>query len=291
MSAGKRLKINLESPDEQSDLAESGIFNEWILLQVFKSIKWDLQSLCATASVNRKLRSTAKRLLWRELCVYRAPRMLAELTNGAPNAPFGDSWLFLAKLMFYCCGCESTRNFKVNQPFAGHFVETSRFSKTSGRSFLAKTCQADLVYVSDPCEHHSRDNEDDLGIYRGVFKGFMKSRTRALLIRRRAELEKRVRCPYCGFRVWSMNSAGLIPKSASRRLGSREGGLEYFVCLNGHLFGTCWLVPLSSDEGGEEAGGVVADAKDDEEDDGENDVDANGDYDGSWRSMSKEVVS
>ncbi|WCJ21496.1 EID1-like 3 [Euphorbia peplus] len=273
----KRLKIKLDSPELESPPAESGIFNERILLLVFNYIKWDLQSLCAAASVNRKLRSIAKRLLWRELCIYRAPRMLAELTNGAPNAPFGDSWLFLAKLMFYCCGCESTRNFKVSQPTAGHFVETSRFSKTSGRSFLAKTCQADLLYVSDPCEHHSRDNDDDLGIYRGVFKGFMKSRTRALLIRRRAELEKKERCPYCGFRVWSMNSAGLIPKSASRRLGSREGGLEYFVCLNGHLFGNCWLVPLSSDE---EAGGGVAAAGEDETDfDLDDDVDANGDYD------------
>lgn len=286
MSAAKRLKINPQPPGELSDSAESGIFNEWILLQVFKSIKWDLQSLCAAASVNRKMRAIAKRLLWRELCIYRAPRMLADLANGAPTAPFGDSWLFLAKLMFYCCGCESTRNFTLSQPVAGHFVKTSRFSKTSGRSFLARVCQADLLYVSDPCEHPARDNEDDLGVYRGVFRGFLKSRTRALLIRRRAELEKVVRCPYCGFRVWSMNSAGLIPKSASRRLGSREGGLEYFVCLNGHLFGTCWLVPLSSDEGDDdEAGGAAADPKDDDEDGSEDDLDvedddveANGDH-------------
>lgn len=45
-----------------------------------------------------------------------------------------------------------------------------------------------------------------------------------------------------------MTSARLVPKSAARRLGSHHGGLEYFVCVNGHLHGTCWLVPLSSDE-------------------------------------------
>ncbi|KAJ9187669.1 hypothetical protein P3X46_003096 [Hevea brasiliensis] len=266
MSVSKRLKMNPLT--RGCDAGESGILNERILLLVFESVKWDLHALCAMASVNRKLRAIAKRLLWRELCVYRAPRMLVALTNGAPNAPFGDSWQALAKLMFYCCGCESTQNFNVSQPSPGHFVKTSRFSKTSGRSFLSKKCQGDLLFVSDPCEHPTRDNEDDLGIYRGVFRGFMKSRTRACLIRRQVELEKRVRCTYCGFRVWSMTSAGLVPKSAARRLGSREGGLEYFVCLNGHLYGTCWLVPLSSDEDN----GVVAG-------DCSHDDDCGGDYD------------
>lgn len=92
------------------------------------------------------------------------------------------------------------------------------------------------------------DTEDDLGVYRGVFRGFMRSRTRACLIRRQVDLEQVVRCPYCGARVWSMTKARLVPKSAARRLGSHDGGLEYFVCVNGHLHGTCWLVPLSSDE-------------------------------------------
>ncbi|KAF6162458.1 hypothetical protein GIB67_026296 [Kingdonia uniflora] len=41
-------------------------------------------------------------------------------------------------------------------------------------------------------------------------------------------------------------TAGLVPMSASKRLGPHHGGLENFVCVNGHLHGTCWLVPLSS---------------------------------------------
>ncbi|EEF29315.1 EID1-like F-box protein 3 [Ricinus communis] len=261
MNAGRKLKTS--TPNQGCDSGESGILNERILVLVFESIKWDLHALCATASVNRKLRAIAKRFLWRELCVYRAPRMLASLTNGAPNAPFGDSWHAIAKLMFYCCGCESTQNFKVSQPSPGHFIETSRFSKTSGQSFLNKKCRGDLLYVSDPCEHSASNNEDDLGIYRGVFKGFMKSRTRACLIRRQVELEKRTRCPYCGFRVWSMTSARLVPKTAARRLGSREDGLEYFVCLNGHLYGCCWLVPLSSDEDNCGSAGAAIDDDDD----------------------------
>ncbi|KAI4349543.1 hypothetical protein L6164_010121 [Bauhinia variegata] len=246
MSANRRLRPNPSSDGSES--ADSGILNERILLLIFESIKWDLHTLCRTASVNQKLRAVAKRLLWRELCVYRAPRMVAALTSGAPNGRIGGGWDALAKLMFYCCGCQSTKHFRVGQPVAGHFVEESRFSKTSGRSFLSKKCRGDMLYVSDPCEHRMGDMEDDLGVYRGVFQGFMRSRTRACLIRRQVDLEQTVRCPYCGARVWSMTAARLIPKSASRRLGSHDGGIEYFVCVNGHLYGACWLVPLSSDE-------------------------------------------
>lgn len=119
-----------------------------------------------------------------------------------------------------------------------------------------------MLYVSDPCEHPTGDREDDLGVYRGVFRGFTKSKTRACLIRRGVGLEEGNRCPYCGARVWSMTSARLVPKSAARRLGSHDGAIEYFVCVNGHLYGTCWLVPLSSDE-----------HQDGDDDDGENNGD------------------
>ena len=181
--------------------------------------------------------------------MYRAPRMVAALSSGAPNGRIGGGWDALAKLMFFCCGCCATENFQVSQTVPGHLVKSSRFSKTSGQSFLAKRCRGDLLYVSDPCEHRMGNNmEDDLGVYRGVFRGFIRSRTRACLIRRQVDLEQVVRCPYCGARVWSMTKARLVPKSAARRLGSHEGGLDYFVCVNGHLHGACWLVPLSSDD-------------------------------------------
>ena len=246
MNATQRRRLNPLSHDSESD--DSGILNERILFLVFESIKWDLQAICLTASVSRKLRAIAKRLLWRKLCVYRAPRMVAALANGALNGRIGGGWDALAKLMFFCCGCESTRHFKLSRPTPGHFARASRFSKTSGRSFLTKKCRGDLLFISDPCEHPMGDKEDDLGIYRGVFRGFMRSKTRACLIRRQVAFDDRVRCPYCGTRVWSMTTARLVPKSAAKRLGSREGRLEYFVCVNGHLHGACWLVPLLSEE-------------------------------------------
>lgn len=250
MNANQRVRPNPPSPG--SDSSESGIHNERVLVLVFESMKWDIHTLCLTCSVNRKLRAIAERLLWRKLCEFRAPRMIETLANGALNGRFNGGWHALAKLMFFCCGCESTRHFKMSRPSPGHFVKASRFSKTSGRSFLTKKCRGDLLYVSDPCEHPMGEKEDDLGIYRGVFKGFRRSRTRACLIGRQVALEERVACPYCGARVWSMTTARLVPKSAARRLGSHEGGLDYFVCLNGHLYGTCWLVPLTDEENSEE---------------------------------------
>ncbi|GMP91100.1 hypothetical protein CsSME_00041940 [Camellia sinensis var. sinensis] len=267
MSANQRPRLSAQGG--RSDSAESddsAILNERILILVFESIKWDIHVLCQAASVSRKLRAIAKRLLWREACAYRAPRMVSALTNGGPSSRIGGGWHALAKLLFFCCGCESTQRFQATQP--GHFVNASRFSKTSGRSFLTKKCRGDLLYVSDPCEHpRANGREDDLGIYRGVFRGFIKSTTRACLVARQVVFEERVRCPYCGSRVWSMTTARLVPKSAARRLGSHDGGLEYFVCVNGHLHGSCWLVPLSSDEGNTDDDDNDADDYDDDDDD------------------------
>ena len=220
-----------------------GIMDEKVLELVFRALNWDPQALCVVARVSRRLRAVAERVLWRELCVSRAPRMVAALTGGAPAAGrIGGGWPALAKLLLFCCGAASAA-------VPGHFTGVSRFSKTSGRSFLSRRCRGDLLYVSDPCEHAVPGAADDVGAYRGVFRGFMRSRTRACLVGRRAALETRVRCPYCGARVWSMVAAGLVPRSAWRRLGAYEGRLEYYVCVSGHLHGNCWLARLTSSDG------------------------------------------
>ncbi|CAL1408801.1 unnamed protein product [Linum trigynum] len=253
-------------PGSDSLGGDSGILNERVLVLVFESLKWDLHTLTAVAAVNRKLAAVAARLLWRELCLYRAPRMLATLTSGpapsaaaSPGGRIDGGWKALAKLMLFCCGYRGGGGTGFPSPSnsPGHVAKASRFSKTSGRSFLAKKCRGDLLYVSDPCEHPTAEAGEDLGVYRGIFRGFMRSKTRAFLVKRGVRLEEKVRCPYCGARVWSMTAARLVPRSAARRLGSRDGGLEYFVCINGHLHGMCWLIPLSSsdddEDGAEEA--------------------------------------
>ena len=220
-----------------------GIMDEKVLELVFRALNWDPQALCVVARVSRRLRAVAERVLWRELCVSRAPRMVAALTGGAPAAGrIGGGWPALAKLLLFCCGA-------AGAAVPGHCAPVSRLSKTSGRSFLSRRCAGDLLFVSDPCEHAVAGAADDVGAYRGVFRGFMRSRTRAWLVGHRAPLEPRVRCPYCGARVWSMTAAGLAPRSASRRLGANDGRLEYFVCVSGHLHGSCWLARLSDSEG------------------------------------------
>ncbi|KAL7084167.1 hypothetical protein ACP275_14G208500 [Erythranthe tilingii] len=262
------LSFRTSQKPRLSESADSGILDERILVLVFGSLRWDIHELCRAASVNRRMRALAKRVLWRELCAHHAPRMVSALTAGSGNSRLVGGWHALAKLLFFCGGCKPSRHFKLShEPSSrpGHFVRSSRFSKTSGRSFLAKGCREDVLYVSDPCEHAAAagDREELVGIYRGIFVGFMKSRTRDCLIRRRVEFEGGVRCPYCGARVWSMTAAGMIPRrNAARRLGSSGESVEYFVCLNGHLHGTCWLMPLSSSS-----------SSDEEEDEDEYDLD------------------
>ncbi|KAF8101706.1 hypothetical protein N665_0201s0030 [Sinapis alba] len=249
--------LRFKQPSRLPSFGDSGIENEQVLTLVFESISWDIHTICAVASVSRRFCAIARRVLWRLLCVHRAPGMAAALSGSDPSGRIDGGWQALAKLMFFCGGGESTRS-------PGHFASESRFSKTSGRFFLPKNCRGDLLYMSDPCEHHAvgGGGDEHLGVFRGVFREFMRSKTRQCLVRRQAELEEKVRCPYCGGRVWSMKAARLVPKSAARRLGSRDGGMEFFVCVNGHLHGTCWLIPLSSDE--EERG---FDGEDDDSDD------------------------
>ncbi|XP_072986962.1 EID1-like F-box protein 3 [Typha latifolia] len=258
---------NSSSSSSSSNGENFGIMDEQVLMLVFRRLNWDPHALSVAACVSRRLRAVAERLLWRELCISRSPRMVSALTAGvSPPGRVGGGWHALAKLLLFCCGGQSSRLFTLSAPTTGHFVPVSRFSKTSGRSFLPRRCWGDLLYVSDPCEHSVMGEDNDLGSFRGVFAGFIRSRTRACLVGRQAELEARVRCPYCGARVWSMTAAGLVPKSAARRLGSHDGGLEYFVCVKGHLHGSCWLAHLSSDDDDGDGDGDEDDVDEDDDD-------------------------
>lgn len=78
---------------------------------------------------------------------------------------------------------------------------------------------------------------------------FPVSNVKKMLIRREAKFHPTEMCPYCKSKLWNMVQAGLVPESASCRLGAYEDCVEYYVCLNGHLLGMCTLLPLSdSDE-------------------------------------------
>ncbi|XP_057849646.2 EID1-like F-box protein 3 isoform X2 [Cryptomeria japonica] len=155
----------------QTSKADAGILDEKILLLVFKSTNWNPFLLCRAACVCKKWSAIAKRLLWKEFCFSRAPKMVSDLVAGCRCKNGSDrlegGWHTLARLMFFCGGCQATTNFRIKATSPGHFIRTSRFSKTSGRSFLPPVCRGDTLYVTDPCEHVIGQSEEDVGIFRG----------------------------------------------------------------------------------------------------------------------------
>jgi len=226
----------------------NGHLSETVLLLVFKSLNWNPRVLCSIACVCKWFEDIAKRVLWKEFCKSRAPKMVADLLDGGSHGTIDGNWSALGKLMIYCSGCSDSSNVFQLKPITGHFVYRTRFSRTSGRSFLVPQCRSDTLYATDPCEHLDQGEDGDVGLFRGVFKAFGKSKVRKMLIEKHVELHPKEICPYCRAKVWSMLQAKMIPKSAHRRLGSYEDQIEYFVCLNGHLLGVCTLLPLSDSE-------------------------------------------
>jgi hypothetical protein len=175
--------------------------------------------------------------------------MMIDLQASGTHSIDGN-WSALGKLLIYCSGCKKGGLFK-NIQIPAHFVYRTRFSKTSGKSFLLPQCINDVLYVSDPCEHLDQ-GEGDIGFFRGVFKSFATTNVRRMLINKGAKLHPTEVCPYCKARLWSMLQANMIPQTASCRLGSYEECVDYHVCLNGHMVGICTLLPLSDSEGASE---------------------------------------
>ncbi|KAJ6809762.1 EID1-like F-box protein 2 [Iris pallida] len=76
----------------------------------------------------------AKRVLWKEFCHTRAPKMMLDLQSSGSHSVDGN-WKALAKLLVYCSGSRKGGLFdRIHVP--GHFVYRTRFSRTSGKSFL-----------------------------------------------------------------------------------------------------------------------------------------------------------
>lgn len=230
-----------------TDLSE-----ERVLFLVTHHTNWNPFLLCLLSCVCKKTAAISDRVLWREFCLSRAPKMVSDLLLGSKNGHIDGGWQALGKLFLYCAGCcdsSKSPNFPKRN-VRGHFVRTTRFSRTSGRCFLIPQCRTDTLYVSDPCEH--ANGPEDVGLFRGVFRGFDNSETKRLLTIKRVQLEEEEKCPFCKARGWSMDAAQMIPKSASARLAAYNQNVEYFICLNGHLNGKCSLLPLSDSDASDE---------------------------------------
>ncbi|XP_019452960.1 PREDICTED: EID1-like F-box protein 2 isoform X3 [Lupinus angustifolius] len=224
----------------------TGHLSELVLFLVFNHLNWNPKLIATLSCACKWFDDLAKRLLWKEFCRTRAPKMMLDLQSSGSHSVDGN-WRALGKLLIYCSGCKKGGLFN-NVQVPGHFVYRTRFSRTSGKSFLLPQCRTDVLYVSDPCEHLDQSEEGDLGFFRGIFKSFATTNVRRMLINKGAKLHPKEVCPYCKAKLWSMLQANMIPQSASCRLGSYEDCIEYFVCLNGHMLGICTLLPLSDSE-------------------------------------------
>ncbi|XP_031490260.1 EID1-like F-box protein 2 [Nymphaea colorata] len=229
-----------------SCICTNGHLNETVIYLVFQQLNWNPRLIAAVSCVCKWFEDVARRVLWKEFCRTRAPKMMLDLQSSGSHSVDGN-WKVLGKLLIYCSGCYQGGLVK-NMSIPGHFVYRTRFSRTSGKSFLLPQCRTDILYVSDPCEHLDQGDEGDIGFFRGVFKSFAGSKVRKMLIDRNAELHPKEVCPYCRAKMWNMLQANMIPRSARNRLGAYEDRVEYFVCLNGHLLGVCTLLPLTDSE-------------------------------------------
>ncbi|KAK9158033.1 hypothetical protein Scep_004607 [Stephania cephalantha] len=228
-----------------SCLCTKGHLSEDAIFLVFQHLNWNPRLIATLSCVCKWFDDVAKRVLWKQFCRTRAPKMMLDLQSSGSHSVDGN-WKALGKLLIYCSGSHQGGLFNIQIP--GHFVHRTRFSRTSGKSFLLPQCKTDVLYVSDPCEHLDQGEEGDVGFFRGVFKSFSVSRVRRMLIDRDAKLHPTELCPYCKAKLWSMLQAKMIPHSASIRLGAYDDLIEYYVCLNGHVLGICKLLPLSDSE-------------------------------------------
>ncbi|KAL4368129.1 hypothetical protein GQ457_05G017220 [Hibiscus cannabinus] len=212
-----------------------GHLSEDVIFLVFQQLNWNPKLIATLSCVCKWFDDLAKRVLWKEFCKTRAPKMMIDLQSSGSHSVDGN-WRALGKLLIYCSGCSGGRLFNSVQ-IPGHFVYRTRFSRTSGKSFLLPQCRTDILYVSDPCEHLDQGDEGDVGFFRGVFKSFLVSKVRKMLIDRAAKLHPTAVCPYCKAKLWDMLQAKMIPQSASCRLGAYEDCIEYYSdCLNANQF-------------------------------------------------------
>lgn len=181
-----------------------GLLDEKVLYLVFKSMNWNPFLICQYTLVCKRFADVMKKVIWKEFCLSRAPKMVSHLLSGAggQGGTIAGGWQPLGKLMFSCPGSHQSKHF-YSKTIPGHFVWKSRFSRTSGKSFLPIQCRSDTLYISDCCEHLDNGDDDDLGVYRGVFRAFGTSKTRRLLIENRVDLEETEFCPFCREKVQS----------------------------------------------------------------------------------------
>lgn len=181
-------------------------------------VRGDPRALCAVALVSRCLLAIAQSMLWWEICVSPTLEMVSTLTKLLRAAAMARQW--------WVAGAR-----EAHRPLLQQFRPPLP---------VAVVRPGPVVCVRSVRAHRAvGGGGEDLGVYRGVFRGFIRSRTRACLLGGRTRLEPRVCCP-----CWDA-----CVRSARRRLDTHDGRVQYFVCRRSHLQGSCWLTYLSDCEG------------------------------------------
>ncbi|GLT78058.1 hypothetical protein SLA2020_496050 [Shorea laevis] len=82
-----------------------GHLSEDVIFLVFQHLNWNPKLIATLSCVCKWFDDLAKRVLWKEFCRTRAPKMMLDLqSNGSHNVD--GNWRALGKLLIYCSGCK-----------------------------------------------------------------------------------------------------------------------------------------------------------------------------------------
>jgi len=120
-----------------------GHVREDAMYLVFKHMNWNPKMIAILSSVCKWFDEFAKRVLWKEFCNARAPKMMKDLHSDGSHIVDGN-WKALGKLLIYCAGCPSGDLFSnIQDPILGHFVYRIHISRTLLKSLLAPQCRSE----------------------------------------------------------------------------------------------------------------------------------------------------
>ncbi|KAF7820495.1 EID1-like F-box protein 2 [Senna tora] len=82
-----------------------GHLSEDVIFLVFQQLNWNPKLIASLSCVCKWFDDIAKRVLWKEFCRTRAPKMMLDLQSSGSHSVDGN-WRALGKLLIYCSGCK-----------------------------------------------------------------------------------------------------------------------------------------------------------------------------------------
>ncbi|CAB4274854.1 unnamed protein product [Prunus armeniaca] len=223
-----------------------GHLSEDAIFLVFQQLNWNPKLIATLSCVCKWFDDLAKRVLWKEFCRTRAPKMMIDLQSSGSHSVDGTGGRS-GNCLFTVQDLRRVASLIPFKSLVTLFIGPGSLGHL-GRAFSCHNAEQMFCMCLIPVNILTKVKRGMLVFFRGVFKSFSMSKVRKMLIKKEAQLHPTEVCPYCKAKLWSMLQAKMIPQSASCRLGAYEDCIEYFVCLNGHMLGICTLLPLSDSE-------------------------------------------